>query len=265
MLAAGVEHVAEHGLSLSLEHLNLEELIATAGVSRTSTYRRWPTKDAFAADLLLRIARDTQLTDLAPIAESIRSIPARTLALDTEQARRDAIVEIFRVLTDADFAAALGSTTWRSYLTLRAAHPGLPDGDLRAHVRVALDATERRFTEHRSAVLGAAASLMGYRLRDSDAFGWHTLAESLNATFSGLLIKAFADTDAATRTRQCAPFGSSRPAAWSLVALASGSHFFGALEPDPAITWDTERERVVTQQLTDLDTALAAKPDLTRA
>ena len=63
MLDAGARLIAAQGLSLSLEHVSMEELISDAGVSRTSSYRRWPTKDLFAADLLLHLARNTRLLD----------------------------------------------------------------------------------------------------------------------------------------------------------------------------------------------------------
>lgn len=132
MLDAGTRLVGEQGLSLSLEHISMEELIADAGVSRTSSYRRWPTKDAFAADLLLHIAGQTQLsTDRAPYLDAIRNLPPElTEHLDTAQGRRDVAVEVMRTLAIADFSGSLASPSWRSFVVLRAAHGTLPAGEL---------------------------------------------------------------------------------------------------------------------------------------
>ncbi|WOQ17266.1 hypothetical protein [Raineyella sp. W15-4] len=259
MLEAGRAVVAQEGLSLSLEHVSMEDLIQTAGVSRTSSYRRWPTKDAFAADLLLYIAEHTELSsDFAPYAEAVRTIPAGVLtSLDTEQGRRDAIVEVFRVLTDADYAAALGSQTWRSYQVLRAAHGALPDGELRRRIASALRGTERRFVHYRAAMFAAAAELMGYRLRNPEAFDWRTLAEITSATFTGMAVRGYSDPEAVRTPRSCAPFGSSRTAPWTLPALAAAEVFFAATEPDPEAVWDAARVARAAAQLGDIDATLA--------
>ena len=40
------------GLSVGLDHINLEVVIAASGVPRSSAYRRWPTKEDFVLDFL---------------------------------------------------------------------------------------------------------------------------------------------------------------------------------------------------------------------
>src|SRR3990167_4729480 len=44
------------GLTVSLEHLSLEDIITRAGVSRSAVYRLWPYKDAFFIKLLRDLA-----------------------------------------------------------------------------------------------------------------------------------------------------------------------------------------------------------------
>lgn len=61
MLAAGAELVGRTGLTVSLEHLSLEDLIHAAGVARSAVYRRWPYKDLFFADLLRELAEELSL------------------------------------------------------------------------------------------------------------------------------------------------------------------------------------------------------------
>lgn len=255
MLDAGARLVGRQGLSLSLEHVSMEELIKDAGVSRTSSYRRWPTKDAFAADLLLHIAEGTRLTTtFAPYADAVRQIdPVLVEGLDSPAGRWDLIVEVFRVLTSADFAASLASETWRSYIVLRAAHGSLPEGELRDRISAALGRTERGFTTYRAGALQAASGLMGYRLRDPEAVDWHTLAEFVSASFTGMAVRAFSDPGSVLAERLCAPFGSGHRAPWNLAMLASANAFFGATEPDPGVAWDAARVAATKEQLADVD------------
>lgn len=258
MLDAGARLIGRLGLSLSLEHVSMEDLIKDAGVSRTSSYRRWPTKDAFAADLLLHIAENTRLTtDFAPYASAVRLIDPELVAhLDDPQARWNLIVEAFRTLTAADFAATMASETWRSYLVLRTAQGSLPDGALRERIRAALATTERSFTDYRARALQAASGLMGFRLRYPDALGWHPLAELLSASFTGMALRGYSGDDDVITERLCSPFGSTHAAPWTLATLASGNNFFGATELDPNISWDAERLAQTRALLADADAIL---------
>ncbi len=56
MLAAAVTMATAHGLTVSLDHIRLDEVIEAADVARTSAYRRWPYKDLVIADLLVELA-----------------------------------------------------------------------------------------------------------------------------------------------------------------------------------------------------------------
>jgi AcrR family transcriptional regulator len=261
MLDAGVRLVAERGLSLSLEHLSIEDLIQDAGVSRTSSYRRWPTKDLFAADLLLRLARATDLPtdlseDLPGLTRDLADLGARTGDLSSATARRDLVVGVLRIVVAGDFDAMLRSPAWRSHVALRAAHLGLPGGALREQVSRALRETEQRFTDRRAAVFAALADLLGYRLAVPDDRGWHRLSLTLGAVATGLLVRGYADPDAVTATTRTAPFGSTTPADWSEATLASVGVVLGAIEPDPEAAWDEAGTAVLRGALADPGTAV---------
>jgi hypothetical protein len=47
------------GLTVSLEHLSVEDVIREAGVARSAVYRRWPYpyKDLFLSDLANELAK----------------------------------------------------------------------------------------------------------------------------------------------------------------------------------------------------------------
>ena len=253
MLQAGLHVVAQRGLSLSVDHLRMEDLIQAAGVSRTSSYRRWPTKDLFAADLLVRLAGATDLSGEIPgLIDALESIPTELLGrLNTSQGRHDLIVEIVRVMVETDFAAMLLSAEWKAYVALRAAYLGVLGGDLRARVADALSAAERRATRHRAETLTAVTRLLGYRLRPDGATTWEQLSLTLNAVATGLLIHAYADPASVTEATQRQAFGSTRHAAWSSATSAEAGILLGAIEPDPDQEWTAARVTALRSQLAD--------------
>lgn len=243
MLDAGVKYVTRQGLSLSLEHLSMEDLIKEAGVSRTSSYRRWPTKDHFAADLLLRLATAAEMgEDLSPLVGAMGTLSADLFDdLASEQGRRDLVVEVLRAIMSADFHAMLDSPQSRTFIVLRAAHIGLPDGDVRSRVAEIIRHTEQDFARTRAVAFELLSRFIGYRLRQPDAIGWHQLSVAIGSQATGTLIRAYADRDGVTGTRLLRPFGSSRDADWSSATLASVGMFLDATEPDPDVTWGDER------------------------
>ena len=52
MLDAARDVVATSGLTVSFDHLPMEEYIKKAGVPRSSVYRIWSTREEFVADLI---------------------------------------------------------------------------------------------------------------------------------------------------------------------------------------------------------------------
>ena len=65
MLQAAARMVSSAGLTVSLDHISLEDVIRTADVSRSTVYRRWPHKDLFFSDLVKELARTATPTILA--------------------------------------------------------------------------------------------------------------------------------------------------------------------------------------------------------
>ena len=103
MLEAALALVESQGLTVSLDHLSLENVIARADVSRSSAYRRWPYKDLFLADLLVAVARDTDLTIEPPgLVDELRALIA-SADLSDAQARRDLLIEALRVSSASEF------------------------------------------------------------------------------------------------------------------------------------------------------------------
>jgi AcrR family transcriptional regulator len=255
MLATAVRLITERGMSVSLEHLSLEEIIHAAGVARTSVYRRWPYKDLFFSDLLIELAKATALGTgygavPALLADHIAGMLPRPHGVDPEQDRHEIAVELLRVATQADFDAVYSSRQWRTFIALHATHLGLPDGELRHEVGRALAESERRFTASRAAVFRQFAPLVGYRLLGDALDPEHAyalLAVAGGSAMTGLVVKALADPDLATERRLLAPFGTTRQAEWSTPALVLVGIIMSYFEPDPEFPWSDDHLRQVAE------------------
>ena len=242
MLDAALDLIARRGMSVSLEHLSLEEVIATSGVSRSSAYRRWPFKDLFFSDLLVELARTTRLDqEGAGLAERARQQVATVLAALPRQPvgappdRHELVVELLRVTVQADFEAVWSSPNRRTHLALNATYLGLPDGELRQEIGRRLVGTERRLSARRARVYAALTDLLGYRLTAPvpGPEGFTLMAEATGSLVTGLMVRALADPDLVTRTRHVAAFGARRPAEWSVPAMVIVGTMLSYLEPDP--------------------------------
>ncbi|WP_024285147.1 helix-turn-helix domain-containing protein [Cellulomonas sp. KRMCY2] len=245
MLDAALSLMGERGMSVSLEHLSLEEVIRAAGVSRTSAYRRWPYKDLFLSDLLLELARGNDLGEVSlPLADAVSDLLAdRATELHTEAGRRDFGVELLRTASQSDLERISTSVHFRTYIALRATFLGLPDGELRGAVGAALSETERRFTAGRAAVFAETAGLLGYRIAPplTGRDGFELVARAVGATMTGMVVAALADPDLVSETRTLRAFGSSRFAEWSTPAFVLTGIVVAHLEPDPDVQWDSFR------------------------
>jgi AcrR family transcriptional regulator len=57
MLRTAVEMINRTGLTVSLDHLSLEDVIRETGVARSAVYRHWPYKDLFFSDVVTELAK----------------------------------------------------------------------------------------------------------------------------------------------------------------------------------------------------------------
>src|SRR6202042_1901068 len=104
MLRAAARMISSTGLTVSLEHISLEEVIRAADVSRSTVYRRWPHKDLFFSDLVRELARNATPTLLAEERELIRQIVGqRSDWLETAELRQSLVAELLRQLSWLDF------------------------------------------------------------------------------------------------------------------------------------------------------------------
>ncbi|WP_449385987.1 hypothetical protein [Cellulomonas soli] len=240
MLTAALDQLAEQGVSVGLDGLLLEDVIRRADVSRTSAYRRWPTRDAFLADVLLEVARGTDLPGVGArvTAEAQPLLDPRTLDVSTPAARHGLFVELLRLSFQADLDGIAASPQLAAYLALRAAFAGIPDPGLRDALAAELVRSERRTVARGATILSGAARLLGYRLVAplTGAEGYDVVARAIAAMTTGFAIAGQADPALVRQARPQAPFGVERVAAWSVPAFALAGLVLTHLEPDPAFT-----------------------------
>jgi AcrR family transcriptional regulator len=253
MLRTAAAMVHRDGLTVSLDHISLEEVIRDADVSRSAVYRRWPYKDLFFSDLVKELARGATPEIVDDELALIKRIVAERLDwLDTPGRRHGLVIELLRQLAPFDFQALYGSARWRTYLALHATFLSLADGQLRDQIGEALARSER---DHRTRIAHSwelLAGLFGYRLRPELGATFETVAALLDAAMRGLVLQALSEPELVAHRVKASPAGAAAEDEWSLAALGAASIALTFLEPDPAIDWDEERLARVRQALSSL-------------
>lgn len=252
MLRAATRAMSTAGLTVSLDHISLEDLIRAAGVARSTVYRRWPHKDLFFSDLVKELARNATPNLITEEVALIRQVFAeRTDWLESAAQRQGLAAELFRRLALLDFQALSGSAEWRTYIALHASFISLADDELRRQVQAALAESEREHLAQVATALKQLASLLGYRLRPELSATFGDLAALLDATMRGLVIMAQSMPELG-RGVVGTPPPAAQPAEWSLPALGLASLAWAFIEPDPDVDWDRERITAVRQALATL-------------
>lgn len=250
MLQAAVAMVNRDGLTVSLDHISLEDVIRSADVSRSAVYRRWPYKDLFFSDLVIKLAKEATPEIVSDEVELMKRVVAdHPDWLDTPEHRGNLIYELFRQLALLDFQTLHGSSGWRTYISLHATFMSLADGELREHVQVALARSEQEHAARVAKAWEQLAGLFGYRLRPELGATFESLAVVLTATLHGLVIMSLASPELAAYRAQARPPGAASTDEWSLAGMGLASIATAFLEPDPEIEWNDERVAGVRQGL----------------
>lgn len=267
MLDAAGEMIRSAGLTVSLEHISLEDVIRKADVSRTAAYRRWKYKDDFFADLLRELARDPH-PEIAGTLARYRELTDWVLdhldELDSEHGRARLHAGFMRIGAGIDLALLAGSHRWSSYIALQAAVLSLDEGEFRTELRALLAASEAQIHERLAANYEAIAGLLGLRLLPDVDVTFSDLAVLCSSLLNGVAIKAQVD-DSLVDRRMGGGAGDGED--WSLPAAGCYAIQRHYLQPDPAVVWDADRiaaVRAIAHRAAELvasgDAALLADP-----
>ncbi len=250
MLQTAVAMVQRTGLTVSLDHIRLEDVIRDADVSRSAVYRRWPYKDLFFSDLVKQLAKDATPTIVNDELELMKRVVAEHQdRLGTPEGRHGLVVELFRQLSLLDFETMYNSPGWRTYIALHATFMSLADGALRDQVQTALAESEHAHTARIARAWQQVTAIFGYRLRPELGATFELLATLLSATMRGLIIMALSTPGIAGHRVEASPFGAAGRQEWSMPAIGLASIASAFLEPDPEIHWDEDRLASVRRAL----------------
>lgn len=226
-LSTALSMLTESGLTLSLEHLNIEDLIRTAGLPRSTFYRLWPAKERFFADLLVELATVSDSHDAMFYPETqiaANDVITRNQHLLASHRGRVAVLrEAVRVAGRMNFEHFSESAGWRTHVTLITSASSLVDEETRGRLVAALRATESMFIDRTAQFYGAALSGLGFSFRPGATA--ELLAGMGAAVVEGLAQRRLVNPDL-TDTTLLQPGLDGEPVPWHPAALG----FWGILE-----------------------------------
>ncbi len=250
MLETGERMVADAGLRISFDLLRLKDVITEAGVSRSAVYKRWPRKEQYYADLLLRLAGTSHPASGAYDSGTPRAvIEAAEDHIDSfgsPEGRRRVFIEMCRRGAEQNFVALRERRDWQIYMTIHAAYLTLPEGGYKQTLETALRASEDGFREHMETFYRLMLLLLGYRIRpgvlDEDLKQFVILGA---AAVEGAVLTSGVNDELTERRFLMDPFGVGRVQDWSHAAFLYTSLAVAVAEPDPDQEWTKERVAAV--------------------
>jgi len=234
VLDFAVELVSRQGLTVGLGHLSFDEIIQTAGVSRTTAYRVWPRKERFLEDLLRRLA-DVTSPCYGPLDDESSEVGFAVLnghidKLGTSAGRKMVLVEVARTISTHWREGASASPKWRTYLALIATMRSLGNEELADDLCSRLQAVDNAAVEHLAALYQQALTVLGYRVRD---LSMSQLVHTCGATLMGAMLLAEHRPEMTVPVINIDPFDTGRSADWALASIAYTATLLAAIEPDP--------------------------------
>jgi AcrR family transcriptional regulator len=181
------------GLAVSLERLNLEEVIQRARVPRTSVYRVWERKEDFLTDVLCDLAGPSRHGTAAFSGDTLRLV-RDTYAehldmLSTPEQRRLLVAELCRVGVEQNFQDISNSPEWRNYLTLTVTALSYPDAEARAQIIGKLLEAEQVFIGRMGRFYETMGFAIGFRMKPGATY--EQLAAAGAAVVEGLAMRQF--------------------------------------------------------------------------
>lgn len=214
LIDVGIELLHQRGVSVSVTHIRLTEVVKQAGMTTGAAYRCWENQGAYHRDLAVAAA---QWRDRGSVADTVESIGALV--------RGGApMAEVLRVAADANLYTYPEDTPFLTTIALRTCAPADPAVAAagRAHLTSAVDAF--------AGLYDGLLRIYGRRMREPYTLREMTLA--LAALSEGFALQAVVGDDHDRVTRKDVEPGVGDD--WSLFACAAEAVVLRFTELDPA-------------------------------
>jgi AcrR family transcriptional regulator len=233
VMAAAQELLVE-GLTVSLDHISLEEIIQHAAVPRTSVYRLWPRRDEFVMAFLRELggadARFGADVNKVAVATAERVIQDHLEWLYDMGGRRALLRETIREGALAVFDTVIDSSEWRTYVALIATVLSTPDPEVREEIAAALRGAEKAFIKQMAEFYEGIANVLGFQLHPGYRLD-HVVTVSA-ALIQGLALRRILSPELVTEVIMRDGPSGSEP--WSLAALGLHNIIENMLIEDPS-------------------------------
>ncbi|MDT0165791.1 hypothetical protein Q9R32_09500 [Actinotalea sp. AC32] len=250
MIQQGHHVIRERGLTVGLDDIRMEDLIAAAQVPRSSVWRLWTSKAEYSAELI-STAVDPDGADLrrANFDPTSRDVAVEMLGtfegrLGTPEERRAALCELTRVLTRRNVERLVASPAWRTYSALLATAPAVTPTEARARLVGRLEEAEAQYHDAMTTFYETVFPRLGLRLRRPE-YTYRHLAVAGAGVVEGLALRgvlaSLATDDSAPVSAVAHPLAATLAenlpgpgeGEWGLVALAVMGVVDAFVEPDP--------------------------------
>ncbi|WP_157124671.1 TetR/AcrR family transcriptional regulator [Nocardia pseudovaccinii] len=240
LLDTAVEMLQETGLTVSLAHLNMEELIRAADVPRSSVYREWETKEAFYLDLMEKMiepaAKDSAFDEeTLQVAEAV--IEKHQDLLATREGRRAVLREAVRQAVARNVAALSTALSYRTFTALVATLPSLVGAD-QERILVVLRGIEQQFKGRLAKYYEDLIPQLGLRFKRG--YSGTTLALTGSSVIEGYISRQ-STNPVIVSTPVMMPGLTEEAAEWHIAAVGFLAVVDGMTEPDPAFGEESAR------------------------
>lgn len=232
LLDTALEMLQETGLTVSLAHLNMEELIRLADVPRSSVYREWESKEAFYLDLMEKMI-EPATKDGAFDEETLRVVDTvinehRDL-LTTAEGRRAVLRETVRRAIERNVATVSTALSYRTFTALVATLPSLVGTDQQRILNL-LRAIEQQFKNRLATFYEGLIPQLGLRFKQG--YNGTTLALTGSSVVEGYISRQWTNP-VIVNTPVMMPGLTEEPIEWHVAAVGFLAVVDGMTEPDP--------------------------------
>lgn len=241
MIDAALATTGTRGMTLGFPGLQMDDVIAAAGVSKSSVYRLWKSRDAFIGELLNEAAATfaDQLSDDRALRTAIELVASRPDLHCTEDGRRRLLLELIRVVLEQNYYSTIDSAAWQSFLATSAALLADDGSESLRKVAETLRRGSERFVEAMAAFHESMARLLGFKLRDNFAGGFTLYTVLGSAIVEGLAVRHLSNPAVTDNFYLGPPTLTQEPTEWAPSAIGFLAIYDAFIVPDPDFDPDT--------------------------